>query len=263
MAVDEALMEAARAGRVTLRLYRWDPPCLSFGRNQRAAGRYDANAAGREGIHLVRRPTGGRAVFHHRELTYSLTAPAGAWGGLRASYRRINRALLLGVRRLGAPVREAGRSGRRAPGPGTRACFRDPLPGEITASGRKLVGSAQWRDRGALLQHGSLLLHDDQAVAERLRLPGPDDDGRDRGGAPGPQAPDPDGARGEGGVRAASLAELLGAAPSVDALVAALRGGFAEAFGLPVEPAPPDVADAERVRELEAAYRDPAWTWRR
>ncbi|HKK07370.1 MAG TPA: biotin/lipoate A/B protein ligase family protein [Gemmatimonadota bacterium] len=259
MAVDEALMDAARGGRAVLRLYRWDPPCLSFGRNQRADGRYDVEDARRQGIDLVRRPTGGRAVYHHRELTYSVTAPAGAWGGLRESYRRINGALLLGVQRLGARAREAGRSGARAPGPGTRACFRDPLPGEITAGGRKLIGSAQWRDRGALLQHGSLLLHDDQAVAERLRLGGGVDGAAETPGVGAEEAAGEEASP----VRAASLSELLGLEPSVDALAAALREGFAEAFGLPVEPAPDGVPDPERVRQLEEAYRDPAWTWRR
>jgi len=249
MAVDEALMDAAREGRVVLRLYRWAPPCLSFGRNQRAEGLYDLAAARREGIDLVRRPTGGRAVFHHRELTYSVVAPAELWGGLRRSYRRINRALLLGVRRLGASVREAERSGRRAPGPGTRACFRDPLPGEITAAGRKLIGSAQWRDRDALLQHGSLILHDEQEVAERLRL-----------GSEG----EADDATGDGGpVRAAALADLLGRAPETAELGEALRAGFEEAFGVYVEGAPDGLPGEARVRELEQKYRDPAWTWRR
>ncbi|HKK26631.1 MAG TPA: biotin/lipoate A/B protein ligase family protein [Gemmatimonadota bacterium] len=259
MAVDEALMDAAREGRVVLRLYRWDPPCLSFGRNQRAEGLYDLEAARREGIDLVRRPTGGRAVFHHRELTYSVAAPAELWGGLRRSYRRINRALLLGVRRLGASVREAERSGERAPGPGTRACFRDPLPGEITAAGRKLIGSAQWRDRGALLQHGSLILHDDQEVAERLRL-GPEEDDPAGRAEEGARAA----ADGRGSpVRAAALADLLGRAPDVGELEEALRAGFEEAFGVPVRPAPDDLPRAARVRELEERYRDPAWTWRR
>jgi lipoate-protein ligase A len=252
MAVDEALMAGARRGRVTLRLYRWDPPCLSFGRNQRARGRYDVRAAADRGIEIVRRPTGGRAVFHHRELTYSVTAPAGLWGGLRASYLRINRALLRGLASIGAQVTEAERRpGERSPTPGTRACFRDPLPGEITAGGRKLVGSAQWRDRGALLQHGSLLLHDDQATAEELRLASGERDGS--AGRPG------DGTR----VRAAALSDLLERVPGPDELSEALRLGFAEELGVEVLDAPADLPDGALVERLEARYRDPAWTWRR
>jgi lipoate-protein ligase A len=110
-------------------------------------------------------------VFHHRELTYSVTAPAAAWGNLRQTYVLINRVLAAGLAEMGAAVGLAGRSGAsESPRPTVRTCFRDPLPGEVTAAGRKLVGSAQWRERGSLLQHGSLLLHSDQAVVEELRI---------------------------------------------------------------------------------------------
>ena len=104
MAVDEALMESARGGAVTLRLYGWEPGCLSFGRNQTAHGRYDGARATQRVIDVVRRPTGGRSVFHYRELTYSVTAPANEWGGLRDAYLKINRALAAGLRELGAPA---------------------------------------------------------------------------------------------------------------------------------------------------------------
>ncbi len=240
MAVDEALMEAAREGGVVLRLYRWSPPCLSFGRNQRARGRYDAGAAADRGIDVVRRPTGGRAVFHHREVTYAVAAPSDLWGGLRPSYRAINRALARGLRRLGAPVESAARRGR-APEPSSRACFRDPLPGELVAAGRKLVGSAQWRREGALLQHGSVLLHDDQEEAERLRTAGD----------------------GETGPGAASLADLLEAVPDPAEVAEALRAGFAEELGARVEPGGLTPEEEELARDLEERYRDEAWTWRR
>lgn len=245
MATDEALMEAAREGGMVLRFYRWDPPSLSLGRNQEARDLFDPEAADRRGIDIVRRPTGGRAVFHHRELTYAVTAPAGRWGGLRASYRRINRALLTGLSRLGADVAAAGRSpSGRAPGPSGRACFRDPLPGEIVAAGRKLVGSAQWREGGALLQHGSLLLHDDQGVVEALR--------REAAGA---------GARRPSG--AASLADLLPDRPAHDRLVEALTAGMVEEFGLERVDSELGGRERRRARDLEARYRDPEWTWRR
>ena len=236
---DEALMDAAREGAVTLRFYRWSPPCLSLGRNQAARGRYDRDAARERGIEVVRRPTGGRAIYHHRELTYAVTAPAGRWGGLRAAYRRINRALLRGLAGLGAAVEEAERAAR-APGPSSRACFRDPLPGEIVAAGRKLVGSAQWRERSALLQHGSILLHDDQRVAEELRLDG--------------DAP---------AWRAAGLSDLLEEPPSTDRLVQALRAGFREVLAAPVRDGELSRAEEERVEALEARYRGDEWTWRR
>lgn len=250
MAVDEALMEAARGGAVTLRFYGWSPPCLSLGRHQAARGRYDPDAARERGIDVVRRPTGGRSVYHHREITYAVTAPAELWGGLRAAYRTINRALLAGLARLGAGVEEAA-DGGRAPGPSARACFRDPLPGEIVAAGRKLVGSAQWREGGALLQHGSILLHDEQGAARRLRT-----------GA-GPAGGNGGSAGGEPAGRAAALSDLLPRLPPRARLVDALRAGFRETLGLPVRDGELAPAEEERAGRLEARYRRDDWTWRR
>jgi lipoate-protein ligase A len=247
MAVDHALMTRARDGRPCLRLYRWEPPCLSFGRNQRARGRYRTEELRRRGADVVRRPTGGRAVYHDRELTYAVAAPAGLWGGLRDSYRRINRALARALRDLGVEAAIQEESGRgRSPGPSSRACFRDPLPGELVVDGRKLVGSAQWRDRGALLQHGSILLDDDQGIAEELRID-----------------PAETGEEGPGRIPAASLRDCLDELPSRERMVEALRDGFAREFGLEAMEleAPADLrkrADGHLDR-----YRDEEWTWRR
>lgn len=240
MAVDEVLMASGRAGRVTLRLYRWEPGCLSFGRNQTARGRYDGDRARTMGFDVVRRPTGGRSVLHHRELTYAVTAPAD-WGSLKEVYLRINRALAAGLRRLGVDARVHGGSDGPAPRPVVRACFRDPLPGEVTADGRKLVGSAQWRDAGAVLQHGSILLHNDQELVERLRVDGP------------PVAEVP----------AVGLAELLGAEPDPRELEAALEAGFEETLGRPLARGALAPEEEERAAERRARYEDPGWTWRR
>lgn len=240
MAVDEALMESGRAGLVTLRLYRWEPGCLSFGRNQTARGRYDGERARAMGFDIIRRPTGGRSVLHHRELTYAVTAPA-EWGSLKEVYLRINRALAAGLRRLGVDARVREASDGPPPKPEVRACFRDPLPGEVTAAGRKLVGSAQWREAGAVLQHGSILLHNDQELVERLRVDGP------------PVAEVP----------AVGLADLLGAEPDPAELEASLVAGFAETLGLPLERGVLSESEEERTEERRARYVDPDWTWRR
>ncbi|HEX5725859.1 MAG TPA: hypothetical protein VFX98_10370, partial [Longimicrobiaceae bacterium] len=94
MAVDEALAETVREGDPpVLRFYRWEPACLSLGRNQPARGRYDLDALRRRGLDVVRRPTGGRAVLHHRELTYSVAVADGALGTPRQAYAAVNRAL--------------------------------------------------------------------------------------------------------------------------------------------------------------------------
>lgn len=260
MAVDEALMSAARSGEVTLRFYGWRPACLSLGRNQRARGRYDRDAAARRGIDIVRRPTGGRAVYHDRELTYAVTAPAGLWGGLRPSYRRINRALLRGLSLLGAPVEEAS-GGGRSPGPSLRACFQDALDGEIQAGGRKLVGSAQWREDGVLLQHGSVLLHDDQRVARELRREEGSGvrGGEGRRGDRRPQAARPAGSA----VRAAALGELLEELPDLRTIRDALRRGFAEELGVTVRRGELRPEEEERARGLVERYAGADWTWRR
>jgi lipoate-protein ligase A len=241
MAVDETLMESARSGLTTLRLYSWRPGCLSFGRNQTARGRYDGAAARRLGFDVMRRPTGGRSVLHHREVTYSITAPADRWGGLREAYARINHALADGLRELGVPatVAPSSRTGT-APRPTVRACFRDPLPGEVTVGGRKLIGSAQWRERGALLQHGSLLVHNDQVVVERLRV----------GDPPAAEVP------------AIGLAEVLPSVPGVADLAPILAGAFARELGLRSrveELGREEEAAAARLRER---YEEEAWTWR-
>ena len=249
MAVDEALMRSARDGGVTtLRFYGWEPACLSFGRNQAARGAYDPDAAAARGIDVVRRPTGGRAVYHHRELTYSVTAPVDAWGSLREAYCRINRALAHGLRELGVPASCTAESAApgRAPGPTARACFRDPLPGEVSAEGRKLVGSAQWRDGGTLLQHGSLLLADEQATVESLRAQ--------------QTRQSPAGATTSGAI---ALDELLADVPSPATLAAALATGFEREFVRSVEPYALSAEERRLVEELSSRYRDPEWTWRR
>lgn len=240
MAIDEALMDAGRRGEVTLRLYRWEPGCLSFGRNQTARGRYDGQRAAELGFDVVRRPTGGRSVLHHRELTYAVTAPAD-WGSLRDVYIRINRALAAGLRLLGVDASVQGSADGPAPRPTVRACFRDPLPGELTAAGRKLAGSAQWREAGALLQHGSLLLHNDQAVVESLRT----------GGPPPAEVP------------AVGLVELLGREPESGELETALAAGFERELSVQIVPDTLTSGERRNADRLAAGYRDPDWTWRR
>ena len=151
MAADEALLDdAARSRRASLRLYRWDPPTLSVGRNQSLDGLA-------HGIPIVRRPTGGQAVWHDHELTYAVAAPIATFGSLRKAYREIHARLATALRSLGVDavlaVAPAVRpSGRPA------ACFAASVGGEILVHGRKLVGSAQVRRGDAFLQHGSILI---------------------------------------------------------------------------------------------------------
>lgn len=239
MALDDALLERARTtGESVLRVYAWAGPTLSFGRHQTARSAYSSARAAQQGVAVVRRPTGGRAILHHREVTYSVTAPVTA-EPLRASYARINRLLLDGLARLGVTATLADPA-TRAPLPGIGPCFETPTTGEVVVGGRKLVGSAQWRDAGALLQHGSILVDDDQAMLARLAT------------APLPDVPPP-----------ATLREALGRAPAVDEVAAAL---FAAVRALEDGHAAPLAADDRLEARADAArarYADDAWTWRR
>jgi lipoate-protein ligase A len=164
MARDTALQaRAVRTGETVFSIYSWSRPTLSFGRNQPASSLYDLAKIRAAGIDVVRRPTGGRAILHHREVTYSVTAPAKDAAPLREIYSRINRILQTGLRHLGVSVEPASPS-QRAGAPSARPCFETPGEGELVANGSKLVGSAQWRDDCSLLQHGSILVDDDQSM---------------------------------------------------------------------------------------------------
>ena len=167
MAIDCALLDFVRSeGGAVLRVYRWDPYCLSFGRHEPAIRRYGKEKVLARGVDVVRRPTGGRAVWHARELTYALAQPADGIS-LRESYRAIHGMMADAVRRLGAPALLAA-DPPRVHGLGAGACFAQPVGGEVVVAGRKVVGSAQLREEGALLQHGSMLLEDDQYLVREL-----------------------------------------------------------------------------------------------
>jgi lipoate-protein ligase A len=253
MALDDALLARARAtGEVLVRVYTWDAPTLSFGRNQRAAGAYDPAHLGARGVAAVRRPTGGRAVLHAREVTYSVAAPAGALAPagapVRASYARINRMLAHALGALGVGVREAAPA-QRAPRPDAAPCFERPTGGELVvgagADARKLVGSAQWQEDGALLQHGSILVDDDQSAVAAL------------GAEPVAPVPAP-----------ATLRGVLGRAPTADevadAIFAAARclAPDGEAAVEPLAPAARAALDGDAARR-RPHYLSDAWTWRR
>jgi lipoate-protein ligase A len=167
MAIDQALLERAqRCGENWLRLYQWNPHCLSFGRHEPASIRYDAEQILARAIDTVRRPTGGRAVWHARELTYSVAAPSSCFGTLQEAYLEIHRMLAGALQMLGVTVSLADPD--LTPPLNSGACFAHPVGGEIMMGGRKVVGSAQFRSGRALLQHGSVLLQDSQAVVREL-----------------------------------------------------------------------------------------------
>lgn len=240
MAVDEALTETVRASGVpVLRLYGWSPPCLSFGRNQPARGHFDADSLGRVGIEIVRRPTGGRAVLHDRELTYAVVAPDRLLGTPRNAYRAINEVLVRALERIGASAEI--HTAPDSPGPAldTEPCFADPADGELVAEGRKVVGSAQVRLGGVILQHGSIPLSPSPLLA---KLPAPL--ARMLDGAP------------------AFLQGISRTPPTWGVLTGAIEDAWTEAIG-PLNSGGLAPAELQRVAELRRRYEDDEWTWRR
>lgn len=230
MAIDaELLADAAASGRAVLRLYRFAPPCLSLGRNEPTA-RYDRAAIARLGIDVVRRPTGGRAVWHEDDVTYAVAAPIATFGGLRAAYSAIHTRIAAALRALGAAATLApDRPMARAPGR-SGACFASAVGGEVVAGGRKLVGSAQVRQGAALLQHGSILVAGSQDIVDVVsRRSSPVVNG------------------------ASTLSEVLGRRVSFDQVAAAIVAAWWGRLSLTARP--PD--------RPTTAFQDPAWLWRR
>lgn len=238
MAMDHALMDRARhTGEKVLRVYTWSGPTLSFGRHQVVRDRVDAVAAKSLGVALVRRPTGGRALLHHREVTYSVTAALARHDSVREWYESITDVLLRALRALGVKAVPAVANGR-TPLPGSASCFVRADEGEITVNGRKLVGSALLRQDGALLQHGSILLDDDQAILEQL-LPG--------------EAPP---------LAAGTLRQALENVPTVSAVADALFGALLDGGVRDASPLDDDSRLQGDAAALEHLYGSDAWTYR-
>ncbi|MEZ4637352.1 MAG: lipoate--protein ligase family protein [Caldilineaceae bacterium] len=257
MAVDEAIAIAAAAGDVppTLRFYRWSPPAVSLGRHQKVAD-VDVDRIAALGYDLVRRTTGGRAILHTDELTYSAAAHADEprmAGGVMDAYLRLSNGLLSGLQALGLQAEKAGadvRAGRDV----SAACFEVPSAYEITAHGRKLMGSAQSRRQGYVLQHGSLPLVGDIArLVDVLALP----------------ADEATALRAQLSSRALTLADALGVAEDSSLLgfahvAAAMAAGFAETLNLELVPGALTAAEQECTESLiREQYATPAWTQHR
>jgi len=238
MAIDETLFRLADADEArVLRLYRWSPPCLSFGRNEPARRRYRRDRIAERGLDVVRRPTGGRAVWHDAELTYAVAAPAATFGTRAETYLAIHRTLACALAELGlattlapAPVRAAA--------PDAGACFAAPAGGEVLVGTRKVVGSAQLRGRTAFLQHGSVLLDGDQSVVADVSV--------------GPAV------RGGEGALTPLLGRRVGFEEVAEAVAAAAR-----TWGGEWRP----IHRGDAILELAAAvadgYRSDEWTWER
>ena len=173
MAIDEAIMIAHREGLVppTIRFYQWSPPAVSLGYFQDLKKEIDVNVCRNLGIDIVRRPTGGKAVLHDKELTYSFviteTHPL-VNDSILETYKKISKGIIKGLSYLGigaelVPLKEKFRENLSINIPQNplkfkSICFSVPSQYEVQVEGQKIVGSAQVRKKGIVLQHGSLLI---------------------------------------------------------------------------------------------------------
>ena len=228
MAVDDALLTLCGRGcsPLTVRLFDFRPPCLSLGRFQPAPPETCREPA----LEVVRRPTGGRAVLHRGDICYSVVAPADhplVAGSIHQSYGKIARALAEALAILGLPpLQEAAAQSRL---PAADWCFEAMAPHELALDGAKLVGSAQLRRDGILLQQGSI----------RLAPP----DGQPSG--------------------ATSLEEALGRRVSHREMASALVEGFTRAWGVQFRRGRLTAEEEQLAQRLERErYANPAWTWR-
>jgi lipoate-protein ligase A len=243
MARDTALQaRAAQTGETVFSIYTWLRPTLSFGRHQPAVHIYDRDKIRDAHVDVVRRPTGGRTILHDREVTYSVTAPVNDAAPLRVAYARINRILMQGLASLGVASELASPAGR-SERPNARPCFETPGEGELIARGKKLVGSAQWRSDGALLQHGSILVEDDQSSIPFFAA--------SRADISGGVVPEP-----------ATLNALLGRSPGAAEVGVAMFDAVRA-----IEDADASEMDEDEIRDAAlrnvALFLDEEWTWQR
>lgn len=252
MAIDEAILQAVSAKHAlpTLRVYGWQPFCLSLGYGQHASDA-DFERMKKHGWDAVRRPTGGKAILHGDELTYSVALPIDhelAQGDVVTSYRRISEALMIALQHLGlSPHSEQVPKGNQGLG---AVCFEVPSHYEITVEGRKLIGSAQVRRKEGILQHGTLPLRGDIArICDALAYP--DEVTRHH-------------AKTQVRERATTLSRVLGYDVAYHDVAHAFVKGFSDAFDLDMAEGVLSTEEAQNAQALRYnTYDTIAWTQKR
>lgn len=254
MAIDEAILLAHSAGQVppTLRFYGWKPAAVSLGYFQRAMSEIDIDRCKERNIDVIRRLTGGRAVLHDAELTYSIVVreddplipPT-----ITASYRYFSNGLLAGLAALGIQAKmtvPVAAYGQRKKHPASAACFDAPSHYEVTVAGKKLIGSAQVRKNGVILQHGSVLLRfSAEQFVDLLRLPSLEKREETTQMLKG---------------RATSIEEALGRTVSWQEVYQPMPEAFASALGITLEPG--ELTEEEQMSSAELAaikYSQDSW----
>lgn len=254
MAADEAILEAHLAGEVppTLRVYGWNPPAISIGYSQKISDA-EVQSIKSHGLDVVRRTTGGRAVLHFGDLTYSFVGSSAGENteaveehllstSVAAAYKEICQGLILAMEQFGITLTlGSSKSDYRA----NYDCFRATTNADLQYAGKKMIGSAQLRRKNAVLQHGSILLNQDQNKMSQVY-----------GANPNPNAEasaNAEAATSE--VRHANLFEVLNKTVAMPELQSAMMRGFGKAFNVEFDAAPLTPTEEKRIELLIPKYK--------
>ncbi len=250
MAIDEAIFqETIRNKRPpTLRFFGWHPSAVSIGYFQELENEIDFNRCRLSGVDIVRRMTGGKAVYHSSEVTYSFAATSSEKlfpNDIAGTYEVISRCLVRGLSFLGISAQLA-KSDVLEKRELSSRCFSVPSGNELLVDGRKICGSAQMRTHGGFLQHGSLLMKFDDAETSALILPRQERETVER-------------------LRRSVTAvnEVIPIPVSAEALCQVLQKGFIEELGIRLAEGPLTPNEKALSNQLIEKYKSDAWNWRR
>ncbi|WP_197490650.1 biotin/lipoate A/B protein ligase family protein [Brevibacillus sp. SKDU10] len=259
MAIDEAILTLHSQGKVppTVRFYTWNPATLSIGYFQKMEKEINIDEVKRLGLGLVRRPTGGRAVLHDAELTYSVIVSEDhpqMPKSVTEAYKVISMGLLHGFQKLGLKAEMVSLATEeekaKYDSPGSSACFDSPSWYELVVEGKKVAGSAQTRQKGVILQHGSILLDMDVDLLFSL-LTFPSERVKERMMNSFKQ-------------KAVTINEVSSKPISLEEAIEAFYQGFAEGLGIELVPMDLTAEEQQLAKELaENRYSTDEWNFRR
>ncbi|MCR8847113.1 lipoate--protein ligase family protein [Rossellomorea sp. SC111] len=259
MALDEALLDWHSEGKIppTIRFYGWDPATLSIGYFQKVEKEIDLDAVKEHGLGFVRRPTGGRGVLHEHELTYSVIVSEEhpeMPKTVTEAYRVISEGILKGFQGLGleayfaVPRTAEEREGLK--NPRSAVCFDAPSWYELVVEGRKVAGSAQTRQKGVILQHGSILLDLDEDKLFSL-FKYPSDRVKER-------------MQRAFKSKAVAMNEISSVPVTMDMAKKAFKKGFEEGLNIHLEPYELSGEETQYVVDLaESRYESDEWNFKR
>ncbi|TYR75615.1 lipoate--protein ligase family protein [Rossellomorea vietnamensis] len=259
MALDEALLDWHSEGKIppVIRFYGWDPATLSVGYFQKVEKEINMEAVKEHGLGFVRRPTGGRGVLHEHELTYSVIVTEEhpeMPKTVTEAYRVISEGILRGFRALGleayfaVPRTEEEKQGLKSPR--SAVCFDAPSWYELVVEGRKVAGSAQTRQKGVILQHGSILLDLDEDKLFSL-FKYPNDRVKER-------------MQRAFKSKAVAVNEVSSETVTLDMAKAAFKEGFEQGLGIELEPYVLSPEETQYVEDLaKRRYESDEWNFKR